>query len=50
MFKQDEKTFMIGYARVSREDQNIDMQEHALLEYGVDKKQIFVEKCSGISQ
>ncbi len=50
MFLQDEKTFMIGYARVSREDQSLDMQTRALLEYKVDEKQIFVEKCSGVSK
>jgi len=41
--------FKIGYARVSREDQNLDMQRQALLDFGVNEKQIFVEKCSGIS-
>lgn len=49
MFLKDEDLFMIGYARVSREDQNLGMQKQALLDFGVDEKQIFVEKCSGIS-
>ena len=49
MFLKDEDLFMIGYARVSREDQNLAMQKQALLKFGIDEKQIFVEKCSGIS-
>lgn len=49
MFLKDEDLFMIGYARVSREDQNLAMQKQALLKFGIDEKQIFVEKCSGVS-
>lgn len=40
----------IGYARVSREDQNLDLQMQALLKNGVDEKQIFAEKISGVSK
>lgn len=39
---------VIGYARVSTEDQNIDMQIEALEAYGCDK--IFFEKVSGVSE
>jgi len=42
--------FEIGYARVSREDQNLDMQLQAIIKRGVDKKQIFQEKVSGVSK
>lgn len=44
------KNFEIGYARVSREDQNLDMQLQAIIKRGVDKKQIFQEKVSGVSK
>jgi DNA invertase Pin-like site-specific DNA recombinase len=42
--------FEIGYARVSREDQNLDLQIDAILKRGVDEKQIFKEKVSGVSK
>lgn len=42
--------FEIGYARVSREDQNLDLQIDAILKRGVDPKQIFKEKVSGVSK
>lgn len=41
---------MLGYARVSREDQRLDVQVQALEQYGVDKKNIFVEKISALSK
>jgi len=36
-----------GYARVSTKDQNVQRQLDALMEYGVEKKNIFVEMQSG---
>lgn len=36
---------IFGYARVSTEDQNLDMQVDALTQYGVDK--IYKEKLTG---
>lgn len=36
-----------GYVRVSSRDQNIDRQMSAMLEVGIDKKKIFIDKLSG---
>jgi DNA invertase Pin-like site-specific DNA recombinase len=38
---------LIGYARVSKGEQNLDSQVDALLHYGCLKKNIFVDKISG---
>jgi DNA invertase Pin-like site-specific DNA recombinase len=38
---------LIGYARVSREEQNLDRQIDALVKYGVDKRSIYQEKITG---
>ena len=38
---------LIGYARVSKGEQNLDSQVDALLQYGCLKKNIFVDKISG---
>lgn len=38
---------LIGYARVSTLDQNLDRQIDALVAYGVDKRNIYTEKVSG---
>lgn len=40
---------LIGYARVSTEDQNLDMQIEALKRAGVDPMNIFAEKVSGVA-
>ena len=38
---------LIGYARVSTDGQNLDRQIDQLVEYGVDKRNIYKEKQSG---
>ena len=38
---------LVGYARVSTEDQNLDRQIDILIEYGVDKRNIYQEKMTG---
>lgn len=38
---------LIGYARVSTEEQNLDRQIDALIKYGVDKRNIYNEKITG---
>lgn len=38
---------LIGYARVSTEDQNLDRQIDALIAAGVDKRNIYKEKITG---
>lgn len=38
---------LIGYARVSTVEQNLDMQIDALIRHGVERDNIFVEKVSG---
>lgn len=40
---------MIGYARVSTQDQNLDLQIDALLKAGVSRDNIHAEKVSGVS-
>lgn len=42
----EKKTY--GYARVSTKDQNVDRQIQALIEAGVPKKNIYLDKISGI--
>ena len=41
--------FMVGYARVSTEDQSLDLQTQALLKVGVKPDNLHVEKVSGAS-
>lgn len=41
---------MIGYARVSRDDQNLDLQIDALLNAGIEKKNIFKEHVSALKK
>jgi DNA invertase Pin-like site-specific DNA recombinase len=38
---------LIGYARVSTEEQNLDRQIDALIDAGVDKRNIYKEKMTG---
>ena len=38
---------LIGYARVSTEEQNLDRQIDMLVNYGVDKRNIYKEKITG---
>lgn len=40
---------LIGYARVSTDEQNLDMQVHALVRAGVDPANIFSETVSGVA-
>ena len=39
----------VGYIRVSTKDQNPDRQYHAMKEYGIQKKNIYMDKISGKS-
>ncbi len=41
------KNILIGYARVSTEGQNLDRQIDMLVDYGVDKRNIYREKITG---
>lgn len=41
---------LIGYARVSTKEQNLDMQIEALKRAGVDPKMIFTDQLSGIAK
>ena len=45
MVKSNAKTF--AYCRVSSTDQNEDRQVEAMLELGINERDIFIEKCSG---
>ena len=38
---------LIGYVRVSTDDQNLNLQKDALIKYGVDERNIFADKTSG---
>lgn len=38
---------LVGYARVSTEGQNLDRQIDILMEYGIDKRNIYMEKMTG---
>lgn len=44
---QDLPTLLFGYARVSTDDQNLDMQIDALMNYGVERDRILTDKASG---
>jgi len=43
----DKPSWLIGYARVSTSDQNLDLQINALKEAGVSDDRIFTDKMSG---
>lgn len=45
----EEPIILFGYARVSTEDQNLDMQIDALLRYGVERDRILTDQASGKS-
>ena len=45
MVKYNTKTF--AYCRVSSTDQNEDRQVEAMLELGINERDIFIDKCSG---
>jgi len=38
---------LIGYVRVSTDDQNLNLQKDALLKFGIDARNIFEDKTSG---
>lgn len=52
MFAKDENFTgeLIGYARVSTDDQSLDMQIEALMRAGVPRNNIHAEKISGVSK
>ena len=39
---------LVGYARVSTEEQSLNRQIDMLVDYGVDKRNIYQEKISGM--
>ena len=39
---------LVGYVRVSTEEQSLNRQIDILVDYGVDKRNIYQEKISGI--
>lgn len=49
-FKPGPDSMLIGYARVSTEEQNLDLQIDALLKAGVTEEMIFKEKVSATNQ
>lgn len=45
MTKSNTKTF--GYCRVSSTDQNEDRQVQAMIDFGINERDVFIDKCSG---
>jgi len=50
VFGEEFKGKLIGYARTSREDQNLDLQLFALREAGIESDFIFKEKISSLAK
>lgn len=50
MFREEFKGELIGYARTSREDQNLDLQLNALRDAGIKDDFIFQEKISSLAK
>lgn len=50
MFDNEFTGQMIGYARTSREDQRLDLQINALLDAGIEERNIFQEKISSMAK
>jgi len=48
--QENDDVTMVGYARVSTVDQNLDMQIEALRKYGVPKDHIYSESMSGVKK
>ena len=46
--KNGDKIMLVGYARVSTEEQSLNRQIDMLIDYGVDKRNIYQEKISGM--
>lgn len=44
---QETPTFYVGYARVSTDDQNLDLQIDALTRFGVDRENIHTDTATG---
>lgn len=45
--EQDPQPYFLGYARVSTDDQNLDLQIDALTKFGVDRDNIFTDTATG---
>ncbi len=43
------ESMLVGYARVSTVEQNLDLQIDALVKYGVDRDRIWFEKRSAVA-
>lgn len=41
---------LVGYMRVSTEEQTISLQKDALLKYGIDERNIFADVVSGVAK
>ena len=47
MIQDDKPDLLFGYARVSTEDQRLDMQIDALMKFGVERDRILTDQASG---